>query len=109
VLTQNIESLVFLQGGDLRYCQKCGHYKPPRAHHCRVCKRCVLKMVLASTNSDDLSISAVHFPFSLTSYVQDHHCIWINNCVGHENYKIFLVFVLYVVIACFYSLVIQFL
>lgn len=40
----------FFQGGDLRYCQKCGHYKPPRAHHCRACKRCVLKMVLISTN-----------------------------------------------------------
>eukprot|EP00256_Glycine_max_P060836 XP_014629854.1 probable protein S-acyltransferase 16 isoform X4 [Glycine max] len=34
------------KGGDLRYCQKCSHYKPPRAHHCRVCKRCVLRMVL---------------------------------------------------------------
>ncbi|ONM36499.1 putative protein S-acyltransferase 16 [Zea mays] len=68
-----------LQGGDLRYCQKCSHYKPPRAHHCRACKRCVLRMV--------------------------HHCIWINNCVGHENYKIFLVFVMYAVIASFYSMV----
>ncbi|KXG22154.1 probable protein S-acyltransferase 16 isoform X3 [Sorghum bicolor] len=67
------------KGGDLRYCQKCCHYKPPRAHHCRVCKRCVLKM--------------------------DHHCIWINNCVGHENYKIFLVFVLYAVVASFYALI----
>ncbi|ONM36498.1 probable protein S-acyltransferase 16-like isoform X1 [Zea mays] len=67
------------KGGDLRYCQKCSHYKPPRAHHCRACKRCVLRM--------------------------DHHCIWINNCVGHENYKIFLVFVMYAVIASFYSMV----
>ncbi|KAM7464051.1 hypothetical protein LguiA_032172 [Lonicera macranthoides] len=24
------------KGGDLRYCQKCSLYKPPRAHHCRV-------------------------------------------------------------------------
>ncbi|KAL2667607.1 hypothetical protein AAZV13_01G077900 [Glycine max] len=67
------------KGGDLRYCQKCSHYKPPRAHHCRVCKRCVLRM--------------------------DHHCIWINNCVGHANYKVFFIFVLYAVIACIYSLV----
>uniref|UniRef100_A0A7C9CSR3 S-acyltransferase n=1 Tax=Opuntia streptacantha TaxID=393608 RepID=A0A7C9CSR3_OPUST len=67
------------KGGDLRYCQKCSHYKPPRAHHCRVCKRCVLRM--------------------------DHHCVWINNCVGHANYKIFFIFVLYAVIACLYSLV----
>ncbi|KAL6520956.1 putative protein S-acyltransferase 16 [Orobanche gracilis] len=31
--------------GDLRYCQKCSHYKPPRAHHCRICNRCVLRMI----------------------------------------------------------------
>ncbi|XP_020210753.1 probable protein S-acyltransferase 16 [Cajanus cajan] len=67
------------KGGDLRYCQKCSHYKPPRAHHCRVCKRCVLRM--------------------------DHHCIWINNCVGLANYKVFFISVLYAVIACIYSLV----
>ncbi|XP_020252232.1 probable protein S-acyltransferase 16 [Asparagus officinalis] len=70
------------KGGDLRYCQKCSHYKPPRAHHCRVCKRCVLRM--------------------------DHHCVWINNCVGHANYKVFLVFVLYAVIACIHSMVLLF-
>ncbi|XP_021825521.1 probable protein S-acyltransferase 16 [Prunus avium] len=67
------------KGGDLRYCQKCSHYKPARAHHCRVCKRCVLRM--------------------------DHHCIWINNCVGHANYKVFFIFVVYAVMACVYSLV----
>ncbi|KAF8402941.1 hypothetical protein HHK36_011034 [Tetracentron sinense] len=67
------------KGGDLRYCQKCSQFKPPRAHHCRVCKRCVLRM--------------------------DHHCIWINNCVGHANYKVFFVFVTYAVISSIYSLV----
>ncbi|CAA7389721.1 unnamed protein product [Spirodela intermedia] len=67
------------KSGDLRYCQKCSHYKPPRAHHCRVCKRCILKM--------------------------DHHCIWINNCVGHGNYKVFFVFLLHAVIACTHSMV----
>ncbi|KAF7845471.1 putative protein S-acyltransferase 16 [Senna tora] len=72
-------SLTCKQSGDLRYCQKCSHYKPPRAHHCRVCKRCVLRM--------------------------DHHCIWINNCVGHANYKVFIIFVTYAVITCIYSLV----
>lgn len=67
------------KGGDLRYCQKCSLYKPPRAHHCRICKRCVLRM--------------------------DHHCIWMNNCVGHANYKVFFVFVVYAVIACLYSVI----
>ncbi|KAL8262371.1 hypothetical protein R6Q59_026420 [Mikania micrantha] len=67
------------KGGDLRYCKKCCLYKPPRSHHCRVCKRCVLRM--------------------------DHHCVWMNNCVGHANYKIFFVFVVYALLACIYSLV----
>ncbi len=53
-----------LQGGTLRVCQKCQRYKPARTHHCRVCRRCVLRM--------------------------DHHCPWTNNCVGHGNYRAFL-------------------
>ncbi|XP_047316463.1 probable protein S-acyltransferase 16 [Impatiens glandulifera] len=68
-----------LKEGDLKYCEKCSTFKPPRTHHCRVCKRCVLRM--------------------------DHHCIWMNNCVGYENYKTFFVFVLYAVTSSVYSLV----
>ncbi|CAO1619691.1 unnamed protein product [Parajaminaea phylloscopi] len=49
-----------------RYCKVCRSYKPPRAHHCRSCKRCVLRM--------------------------DHHCPWVANCVGHGNYGHFLRF-----------------
>jgi palmitoyltransferase len=25
-----------------RFCKSCEHYKPPRAHHCRQCKGCVV-------------------------------------------------------------------
>ncbi|MFQ6669241.1 hypothetical protein Gotur_034568 [Gossypium turneri] len=80
----NVDALAIIDsplttGGDLRFCQKCSCFKPPRAHHCRVCKRCILRM--------------------------DHHCNWINNCVGHANYKVFFVFVVYAVIACIYSLI----
>ncbi|CAK9153455.1 unnamed protein product [Ilex paraguariensis] len=65
------------QGIHMRRCDKCSSYKPPRAHHCRVCRTCVLRM--------------------------DHHCLWINNCVGHRNYKTFFILVLYATMASIYS------
>ncbi|KAJ3416507.1 Palmitoyltransferase zdhhc16 [Chytridiales sp. JEL 0842] len=57
-------------------CTKCRYPKPTRAHHCSVCKRCILKM--------------------------DHHCPWINNCVGHHNHRYFLIFMLNLTVACVY-------
>ncbi|CAL1374225.1 unnamed protein product [Linum trigynum] len=65
----------------LRQCEKCARYKPPRAHHCRVCRVCVLRM--------------------------DHHCLWINNCVGYWNYKAFIVLVFYATAASIYSTVVM--
>jgi len=58
--------------GAIRYCTKCSVHKPDRCHHCRVCKRCILKM--------------------------DHHCPWVNNCVGWGNQKYFLLFLFYTVL-----------
>jgi len=48
--------------------------KPFRAHHCRFCDRCVLKM--------------------------DHHCIFLAQCIGHFNYKFFCLFVVYAILGC---------
>ena len=54
-----------------RYCRKCRLFKPDRAHHCSSCGQCVLKL--------------------------DHHCIFLNNCVGYRNQKHFILFLFYVV------------
>jgi palmitoyltransferase len=64
------------QGPPPRQCRHCGRLKPERAHHCSVCRRCVLKM--------------------------DHHCPWINNCVGFGNYRHFCLFLLYLALSCLF-------
>jgi len=58
-------------------CKYCEMFRPPRAHHCRVCKRCIRKM--------------------------DHHCPWINNCVGERNQKYFILFLFYTVLSTVYA------
>lgn len=50
-------------------CKKCIKPKPPRTHHCSICKKCVLKM--------------------------DHHCPWLNNCVGHYNHRHFFLYMIF--------------
>ena len=47
-------------------CKFCKLIKPLRTHYCSICNKCIFKM--------------------------DHHCPWINNCVGQNNQRYFLLF-----------------
>ncbi|KAL4641478.1 palmitoyltransferase ZDHHC2-like isoform X2 [Arapaima gigas] len=62
--------------GAVRYCDRCHLVKPDRCHHCSVCDMCILKM--------------------------DHHCPWVNNCVGFSNYKFFMLFLAYSLLYCLF-------
>ncbi|XP_074070655.1 palmitoyltransferase ZDHHC23 isoform X1 [Macrotis lagotis] len=46
------------------WCARCQLVRPARAWHCRICGVCVRRM--------------------------DHHCIWINSCVGESNHQAFI-------------------
>ncbi|ORX35428.1 DHHC palmitoyltransferase-domain-containing protein [Kockovaella imperatae] len=62
------------RGRRVRRCRKCDGPKPERTHHCSVCRRCVLLM--------------------------DHHCPWINGCVGLYNQRHFVLFMFWLSLGC---------
>lgn len=63
-------------------CETCKVLKPARSKHCKSCDRCYLFF--------------------------DHHCIWLNNCVGKGNYKWFYSFLVMNVIVLSYASIISF-
>ncbi|CAM4609586.1 unnamed protein product [Caretta caretta] len=62
---------------DLHWCRKCHYYCPPRTFHCPCCNVCVEEF--------------------------DHHCKWLNNCIGCRNFRFFFLFVAFL---CSYNVVI---
>lgn len=74
-----------------KWCKKCNCYKPERAHHCKTCGVCVLKM------DHHCEYLLRLFRKQASRYWHRNLGPWTANCVGHYNMPHFLRFLLWVV------------
>ncbi|CAG5119219.1 unnamed protein product [Candidula unifasciata] len=58
-------------------CYACRRTRPPRCHHCPLCKTCILK--------------------------RNHHCFFAGSCIGYRNHRFFIVFLFWALIGCVYA------
>jgi hypothetical protein len=63
-------------------CEHCALPRPARAKHCDICNHCVARF--------------------------DHHCPWVNACVGAHNVRHFIAFLLSTATLCLYCVVLAY-
>ena len=63
------------------FCPTCLVKKKFRSRHCLICQKCV----------DDF----------------DHHCFWVGNCIGKNNYTLFFIFLIYILGNTLFNMVIN--
>ncbi|KAK8960118.1 putative S-acyltransferase [Platanthera guangdongensis] len=61
-------------------CPTCKIPKPARSKHCSICDRCIARF--------------------------DHHCGWMNTCIGEKNTRYFMAFLLWHFLICLYGAII---
>ncbi|KAM3142661.1 hypothetical protein pb186bvf_005320 [Paramecium bursaria] len=64
-----------------RICPDCSQLRPQRSRHCDICQKCVDRY--------------------------DHHCPWLSNCIGKKNYRVFILFLIFIVTSFILELFIQ--
>lgn len=65
------------------WCVQCQILRPARSRHCRLCNSCISRA--------------------------DHHCIWVDNCIGEGNLKCFLALLLSLITVLTYAVFLTYL
>ena len=78
---ENLLDLVEKGNNAEEYCPLCLVKTKFRSRHCLICQICV----------DEF----------------DHHCFWVGNCIGKDNYTLFFIFLIYVLINTLFNVVVN--
>ncbi|MBN3295768.1 AKR1 Palmitoyltransferase, partial [Amia calva] len=68
-----IAELVEANQNPYKFCIHCEMIQPDKSRHCKLCNICVLEY--------------------------DHHCLFLNNCVAKNNHRIFVIFIMELIVA----------
>lgn len=71
--TQDKQNIALYVNQTKKVCFECVKRKPRRSYHCDICKVCIEQY--------------------------DHHCTWINNCVGKKNIARFILFIFFLIMS----------